>query len=195
MLAVGALLLGADCAAGTDVDRLAVRAARQNAELNGVGPRLATALCSASGELADVGDVVVGGGGGAAAALEGRRFDVTVANILQARLEFCFLGGGRCRPAPTRSPCHAVRPVALPPSWPPPQFSAPGPPAGPGLPPGGCHRPRRAARPLRHPAGKRAPLLQACHPTLAAAGAGRGGRLPPPTLGCTACCPVWRPHP
>ena len=50
VLAVAALLLGAGQAVGTDVDPLAVKAAAQNARLNGVEEKLQVLVCSASAE-------------------------------------------------------------------------------------------------------------------------------------------------
>ncbi|DBA73420.1 TPA: hypothetical protein ACH3X1_011458 [Trebouxia sp. C0004] len=48
VLAVAALLMGAASAVGTDVDPLAVKAAKDNAALNSVGDRLIALQCSAS---------------------------------------------------------------------------------------------------------------------------------------------------
>jgi ribosomal protein L11 methyltransferase len=47
VLAAAALVMGAARAVGTDVEPLAVRAAAQNAALNGVGARLTALVCSA----------------------------------------------------------------------------------------------------------------------------------------------------
>eukprot|EP00887_Chlorella_sp_A99_P008284 scaffold12.g8284.t1 len=51
VLAISALLLGANAAVGTDIDPLAIKAAGQNAALNGVADRLRLAVCSPSGEV------------------------------------------------------------------------------------------------------------------------------------------------
>jgi ribosomal protein L11 methyltransferase len=77
VLAVAALALGAARATATDVDALAVRAASENAALNGVAERLRSLL------------VVGDGGDGDAAAVGlpgGAKYDVVVANILQGPL-------------------------------------------------------------------------------------------------------------
>jgi ribosomal protein L11 methylase PrmA len=112
VLAIAALLLGAEAAVGVDVDPAAVAATRANAERNGVGERLvvcdhlAAALTStpaedaAAGSVADaavdsVGGAAVGSVGGAAvgsaggAAVDsaagrhgGAAYDIVVANLL-----------------------------------------------------------------------------------------------------------------
>lgn len=50
VLAIAALLYGASCAIGTDTDALAVRAATRNAQLNGLGDRMAVIQCTTSSE-------------------------------------------------------------------------------------------------------------------------------------------------
>lgn len=76
MLAIAALMLGAEEAVGTDTDRLAVQSAACNAALNGMESRLRAVQCGASPEapepLAAAGVTDVDAS-----------FDVVVANILQ----------------------------------------------------------------------------------------------------------------
>ncbi|KAL4431501.1 hypothetical protein ABPG75_006757 [Micractinium tetrahymenae] len=79
VLAVAALLLGADGAVGTDVEPLAVKATNANAALNGVADRLAAYQCAA--DLQREEPLAAAG-----VPPEGRLFDVTVANILQGPL-------------------------------------------------------------------------------------------------------------
>ncbi|KAI3424280.1 hypothetical protein D9Q98_009835 [Chlorella vulgaris] len=79
VLAVAALLMGAERAVGSDVEPLAVKATQANAALNGVSERLAAYLCAA--DLKQPEPL-------AAAGIEPqqRLFEVTVANILQGPL-------------------------------------------------------------------------------------------------------------
>ena len=63
ILSVAALLLGCDTAFGVDIDEMAVKTARENAELNGVGDRF-TAVCG------DLTDKVTG------------KYDIIAANIV-----------------------------------------------------------------------------------------------------------------
>lgn len=79
VLAVAALLMGAERAVGTDIDPLAVKSTLANAALNDVSERLASYQCAANFEQQEP---------LAAAGLpeEQRLFEVTVANILQGPL-------------------------------------------------------------------------------------------------------------
>ena len=79
ILAIAALKLGARAALGVDIDPLAVEAARQNAELNGVGDHLELRL----GSLADIRHGSVGM----------RRVGMVLANIL-APVLVCLLDEG-----------------------------------------------------------------------------------------------------
>ncbi len=79
VLAIAALLLGAERALGTDIDNQALTASADNAAANGVGERLA--LCLPEALAADY------------------RCDLLVANILAAPLiELAPVLAGRCRP-------------------------------------------------------------------------------------------------
>lgn len=88
MLAVAALLLGAEAAAATDVDPLAVRSAGRNAELNGVAGQLVAVVCDSNPAAPEP---------LAAAGEASGCFDVCMANILQARMLSCshLVGCGR----------------------------------------------------------------------------------------------------
>ncbi|KAK9838119.1 hypothetical protein WJX81_002386 [Elliptochloris bilobata] len=81
VLAVAALLLGAESAAATDVDPLAVRAAGANAALNGVADRLVAVPCEADPHSPEPLRTA-----GALATAGSASFDVCVANILQGPL-------------------------------------------------------------------------------------------------------------
>ncbi|CAD7700989.1 unnamed protein product [Ostreobium quekettii] len=93
ILAIGALLLGAKKAVGVDADPVAVRAAIQNAELNGVEDKFTVLGCGHSG---DDDDPLAEGG------LQPRRFDICVANILKGPLlELCERFAGYVKPGGT----------------------------------------------------------------------------------------------
>ncbi|KAL0041082.1 hypothetical protein WJX77_004370 [Trebouxia sp. C0004] len=79
VLAVAALLMGAASAVGTDVDPLAVKAAKDNAALNSVGDRLIALQCSASVQGADPLACI-------ASSQQPMQFDICIANILQGPL-------------------------------------------------------------------------------------------------------------
>ncbi|GAX80217.1 hypothetical protein CEUSTIGMA_g7655.t1 [Chlamydomonas eustigma] len=80
VLALAALHLGATAAVGVDTDSLAVRAARRNAQLNGVEENLAVLLCGPS--LEDSEPLEEAGFPASATTA----FDVVVANILRGPL-------------------------------------------------------------------------------------------------------------
>ena len=173
VLAVAALLLGAGQAVGTDVDPLAVKAAAQNARLNGVEEKLQVLVCSASAEereepLAAAAAAAAGAAEAAPAAAglqepqdeqakqqaQQQLFDVTVANILQV-----WPTHQRCSARGTSDPPHSL-------TFPSPHMPFPpaGPPAAAGPPPGWLHPPRRPPGAVWRAAG---------------AGGSRGGRLHP----------------
>lgn len=79
VLAVAALLMGAASAVGTDIDPLAVKAANDNARLNGVGHRLTTVQCSPSVQGPDPVE-------GMMFQHQPVQFDICMANILRGPL-------------------------------------------------------------------------------------------------------------
>eukprot|EP00879_Flechtneria_rotunda_P033157 GHRR01036694.1.p1 GENE.GHRR01036694.1~~GHRR01036694.1.p1 ORF type:complete len:182 (+),score=51.90 GHRR01036694.1:303-848(+) len=80
ILAIAALLLGAESAVGTDTDPLAVRAAEANAALNGVACKLRVVRCGPN--LNDLDPLLQLSGKGQ----DGNTFDLVVANILRGPL-------------------------------------------------------------------------------------------------------------
>lgn len=99
VLAISALLLGANAAVGTDIDPLAIKAAGQNAALNGVADRLRLAVCSPSGEVQRQGEQQQGSVDMAHEQQQQQEYDVTVANILQGPLvQLAPLLAGHTRP-------------------------------------------------------------------------------------------------
>ena len=153
---------------GTDIDPLAVRAAQQNAALNGVQARLTALRCDPTPppppppQDHHQQQQQQGEGAAEAAAGEGL-FDVTVANILQASVSPPSLACApvcRCSrwrpgwpPTPTHPPTHPLTPP--PPTLPPPRppRTSPGAAARARAAPGRAHAPRRAAGPLWPAAG------------------------------------------
>ncbi|KAL0045978.1 hypothetical protein WJX82_010281 [Trebouxia sp. C0006] len=79
VLAVAALLMGAASAVGTDVDPLAVKAAKDNAALNSVGDRLVALQCSPSVQGDDPVACI-------ASSQQPMQFDICIANILRGPL-------------------------------------------------------------------------------------------------------------
>lgn len=78
VLAVAALLMGAASVVGTDVDPLAVKAARGNAELNAVSSRFTAVQCSSSIQGPDPVHQLP--------QHQPKQFDICIANILQGPL-------------------------------------------------------------------------------------------------------------
>ena len=78
VLAFAALKMGAAQAYGTDTDPLAVRAAAQNASLNGLAERFQAVQCEGSAEGPEPLAAIACGGPSQSGA-----FDVVIANILQ----------------------------------------------------------------------------------------------------------------
>ncbi len=78
VLAIAALKMGAAMACGTDTDQLAVRAAAQNAALNGLSGRFQAVQCEGSAEGPEPLAALACG-----APSQSGAFDVIIANILQ----------------------------------------------------------------------------------------------------------------